>query len=70
MGFLDEMADELLENQEQMQESLNLKAKSSKKKVDLHVTLPESTKKKLEQTAKKRNLSIAVLIQLLIDEHC
>ena len=70
MGFLDEMESELCESQEQMQADLNLKEKSTRKKVDLHVTIPEPTKKRLEQTAKKRNLSIAVLIQLLIDENC
>ena len=45
-------------------------APSSKKKVRLDVTLPADTKQRLIQYADSKNLSAAVVVQMLIDEHC
>lgn len=83
MGFFDQMSEELLENQEQMQATLNIKEKKPKKqpakkkavkkekpkrKVDLHVTIPEELKKKLEQKALKEHRSVAVMLEIILEQ--
>lgn len=69
-NYFDDMEQKLLEKQEQKQESLNIKEQTSKKKVDLHVTIPQETMDKLKASSKAKHLSASVLVQLLIDEYC
>lgn len=67
MGYFDNMEQELMDAQEEKKQNLGLEAKASKRKTDLHVTIPQSSMNKLKEEAKKRNLSMSILIQLLID---
>lgn len=83
MGFFDEIETELLESQEATQESLNIKEpkakkqapkkkqpkkQAPKKKVDLHVTIPEDLKKKLEAKALKEHRSVAVMLEIILEQ--
>ncbi len=83
MGFFDEIETELLESQEATQESLNIKEPKPKKqapkkkqpkksapkrKVDLHVTIPEDLKKKLEARALKEHRSVAVMLEIILEQ--
>lgn len=73
MGYFDEMEQELLGEQEKKQENLNLKKKTQKKKtskakVDLHVTIPEDLKKQLEAKAQKEHRSLAVMLEIILEQ--
>ena len=82
MSLIDNIEKELLAEQEQMQESLNLKPKKAKKtalkkkpikkatkrKVQLHVTIPEELKTRIEARAEQEHRSLAVMVELLIEE--
>ena len=68
MEYFESMEEELLGGQEKKQEKLNIKKKSSKAKVDLHVTIPEATKLKLEARAKAEHRSVAVMLELILEQ--
>ncbi len=42
--------------------------KEQKRKVDLHVTIPEDLKQKLEARAKKEHRSVAVMLELILEQ--
>lgn len=69
-NYFEDMEKELMSAQEEKQESLGLKKPESKRKVDLHVTIPQASLERLKAEAKKKNLSVSVMIQLLIDGNC
>ena len=72
MGYFDEMEQELLGEQEKKQEKLLKKKtpnkKQAKAKVDLHVTIPEDLKKQLEAKAKKEHRSVAVMLEIILEQ--
>ena len=46
----------------------HVKKQTPKKKVDLHVTIPEDLKKKLEAKALKEHRSVAVMLELILEQ--
>lgn len=46
-----------------------LKQKTNRKE-DLHVTIPASTKDKLDAKAKEENRSIANMLEIIIEKNC
>lgn len=68
MGFFDEMENELLGEQEKKKEKLNIKPKTSKAKVDLHVTIPKDIKEKLEARAKQEHRSVANMLEIILEQ--
>lgn len=70
MNFFDEMTSNLMQEQEIKKDALGLESENLKKKSHLHVTIPQTSMDKLKAKAKERHLSISVMVQILIDEHC
>ena len=69
-NYFDEMTTNLIDEQEIKKDALGLDSEQPNKKSHLHVTIPKSSMDKLKSIAKTKHLSLSVMVQILIDEHC
>ena len=70
MNYFENVTENLMNEQESKKNALGLDANMPQKKSHLHVTIPQSSLDRLRDASKSRNLSLSVLVQMLIDEHC
>jgi hypothetical protein len=69
-NYFEKMTENLMNDQESKKDALGLDANVPQKKSHLHVTIPQSSLERLRDASKSKNLSLSVLVQMLIDEHC
>ena len=69
-NYFDKMTSNLIDEQETKKNALGLESEQPNKKSHLHITIPKSSMEKLKSTAKTKNLSLSVMVQILIDEYC